>query len=209
MKALIITPCLASAIRELTEITAYDLILCADSAYLLAEREGITPHTVIGDFDHGESVMPDGSVKNTVTVPCEKDDTDTMLCLKHAMEMGADEITILGGIGGRLDHTFANIQSLAYAESRGVCARLLGDTDEVFLLRDAVEIHKGVGKRYLSVFAYDGVCEGVTEKGTKYEIENAVLDTNFPLGVSNEIVSDCAQISVRSGRLLIILSKKD
>ncbi len=207
MKALIITPCLNSPIRDLVDLADYALILCADSAYLLAAREGITPHTVIGDFDHGENVKPDGNMSNTVTVPCEKDDTDTMLCLKYAVERGADEITVLGGIGGRLDHTFANLQSLAYAERRGVSARLLGDSDEAFLLTGSAKIHRGVEKRYLSVFAYDGVCTGVTEKGTKYEIEDAVLDTNFPLGVSNEIVSDCAEISVKSGRLLIILSK--
>ncbi|MBQ9748642.1 MAG: thiamine diphosphokinase [Clostridia bacterium] len=209
MKAIIITPYLHAPIRSLADIATYDLILCADSAYLLAEREGITPDTVIGDFDHGKRVHPDKDAKNVVTVPCEKDDTDTMLCLKHAIDRGADEITILGGIGGRLDHTFANIQSLAYAARHGVRARLLSERDEVFLVHDRALIHKPVETSYLSVFAYDGICTGVTEIGTKYEIRDAVLDTSFPLGVSNEIVAEQAEIRVKTGRLLIILSKKD
>ena len=209
MKALIVTPCLTAPIRSLTDISAYDLIVCADSAYLAAKKENIIPHLVIGDFDHGTGVRPDENEKNTVTVPCEKDDTDTMLCLKYALGQGAEDVTILGGIGGRLDHTFANLQTLAYAEKNGAHACLLAENDEAFLLSGSIRLPRRAQDWYLSVFAYDGVCRGVTEKGTKYEVENATLDTNFPLGVSNEIVSDHAEISVKEGRLLVILSKKD
>ena len=209
MKALIITPYLTAPIRSLTDISEYDLIVCADSAYLAAKKENVTPHLVIGDFDHGTGMHPDQNEKNIVTVPCEKDDTDTMLCLKYALEQGVGDITILGGIGGRLDHTFANLQTLAYAEKNGAHARLLAENDEAFLLSGSIRLPKRDEAWYLSVFAYDGVCHGVTEKGTKYEVENATLDTSFPLGVSNEIVSDFAEISVKEGRLLVILSKKD
>jgi thiamine pyrophosphokinase len=209
MKALIITPYLTTDIRAMTDITAYDLILCADSAYLTAQKESITPHIVIGDFDHGTAIHPSENAENTVTVPCEKDDTNTMLCLKYAMEKGADDVTILGGIGGRLDHTFANLQTLAYAQSHGIRARLLAENDEVFLLKGSILLPKRPVAWYLSVFAYDGICRGVTMTGTKYEVENVSLDTNFPLGVSNEITEEFAEICVKEGRLLIILSKKD
>lgn len=209
MNALIITPYLTTDIRKITDISTYDLILCADSAYLTAQTEHITPHIVIGDFDHGQNVHPEMSVENIVTVPCEKDDTDTMLCVKYAMEQGADDITILGGIGGRLDHTFANLQTLAFCKSHGIRAHLLAEHDEAFLLSESIRLPKRKEAWYLSVFAYDGACHGVTIKGTKYEVENADLDANFPLGVSNEITADFAEINVKEGRLLIILSKKD
>lgn len=209
MNALIITPYLTTDIRKITDISAYDLILCADSAYLAAQKEHITPHIVIGDFDHGQNVRPEKGAENTVTVPCEKDDTDTMLCVKYAMQQGADDITILGGIGGRLDHTFANLQTLAFCESNGIRAHLLAEHDEAFLLSGSVRLPKRKEAWYLSVFAYDGACHDVTIKGTKYEVENAVLDTNFPLGVSNEITADFAEISVKEGRILIILSAKE
>ncbi len=208
MKALIITPYLLSEIRSLTDLADYDLILCADSAYLAAAREGIRPHIIIGDFDHGHGVMPEPR-DNVTVVPCEKDDTDTMLCLKYAIEHGAEDITILGGIGGRLDHTFANLQALAYAERHHVPTRLVTDSDEAFLMTGAVRLPKRKDAWYLSVFAYDGSCTGVNIKGTKYEVENASLDNNFPLGVSNEITADFAEISVKTGRLLVIFSKKD
>ncbi len=208
MKALIITPYLLSPIRSLITLSEYDLIICADSAYLAAEKEHILPHSIIGDFDHDTGVMPEKR-ENVTIVPCEKDDTDTMLCLKYALSQGAEEITVLGGIGGRLDHTFANLQALAYAEKAGVFTRLVTDSDEAFVISRTVCLPKRKNAWYLSVFAYDGICEGVTIKGTKYEVENAVLHNHFPLGVSNEITADFAEISVKSGRLLIIFSKKE
>ncbi len=207
MKTLIITPYLTCDIRSLANIETYDLILCADSAYLAAAREQITPHIVIGDFDHGTDVKPKND-KNVITVPSEKDDTDTMLCLKYAIRHDTDDVTILGGIGGRLDHTVANLQTLAFAEKQGIRARLLGEKDEVFLCTDAVSLPKKQEKCYLSVFAYDGICRGVTIKGTKYEVESAELTSDFPLGVSNEITQARAEIEVCEGRLLIILSKE-
>ena len=207
MNALILTPYLKEPICTITEPTRFDLVLCADTAYLAAEAEGITPDIVIGDFDHGKAEALT-NVKNTVRVPCEKDDTDTMLCIKYAIEKGADQLTILGGIGGRLDHTFANLQALAYAESRGISAILKNGRNEAFLTNVPIKIARRDGW-YLSVFAYDRTCEGITLRGTKYQVENAVLDTNFPLGGSNEITADYAEIDVKKGRLLIILSKKD
>lgn len=207
MNALILTPYLKEPICTITEPTRFDLVLCADTAYLAAEAEGITPDIVIGDFDHGKAEALT-NVKNTVRVPCEKDDTDTMLCIKYAIEKGADQLTILGGIGGRLDHTFANLQALAFAEKQDVSAILKNGKNEAFLISKSVRIPKKDGW-YLSVFAYDGVCEGVSIHGTKYEVENVSLDTNFPLGVSNEITADFATLDVKKGRLLVILSKKD
>ncbi len=207
MNAIIITPYLKEKIKNIVTITNKDMLLCADTAYLAAKAEGLTPDIVIGDFDHGEAKAFQNEAI-TIRVPCEKDDTDTMLCIKYAIEKGADSLTIVGGIGGRLDHTVANLQALAYAEKHGIQAILVSGNNEAFLMRGIGKLPKKDGF-YLSVFAYDGVCEGVSIHGTKYEVENAVLDTNFPLGVSNEITADFAEIEVKTGRLLIILSKKD
>ncbi len=207
MHAIIVTPYLKERIKDLVHTESADLLLCADTAYLAADAEGITPHIVIGDFDHGKANALEGR-DDIIRVPCEKDDTDTMLCIKYAIEKGADTLTILGGIGGRLDHTFANLQALAFAEKQDVSAILKNGKNEAFLISKSVRIPKKDGW-YLSVFAYDGVCEGVSIHGTKYEVENVSLDTNFPLGVSNEITADFATLDVKKGRLLVILSKKD
>lgn len=208
MKAIIITPFLDAPIRSLVKIEENDLVLCADIAYLTAKKEGIEPHIIIGDFDHGENDAPKTSAAEFIRVPSEKDDTDTMLCVKYALDKGASEIVIVGGIGGRLDHTVANLQTLAYIEAHGARGILSAKGDEAFLLTGKITVPNKKNS-YLSVFAYDPVCEGVTLIGTKYDVTNIALNTNFPLGVSNEITADKAEIEVKSGRLLVILSQKD
>lgn len=208
MKAFIITPFLTEAIKNTVHIEENDLVLCADVAYLAAKKEGIEPNIIIGDFDHGENDAPSFSTAEFIRVPSEKDDTDTMLCVKYALEKGADEILIVGGIGGRLDHTFANLQTLAYIEAHGAHGRLISEDNEAFLVQGDASLTRREGW-YLSVFAYDSVCTGVTLKGTKYEVDDVSLTTAFPLGVSNEIIADEALISVQNGTLLVILSKKD
>jgi thiamine pyrophosphokinase len=208
MKAFIITPFLTESIKNIVHIEKNDLVLCADVAYLASKKEGIEPNIIIGDFDHGENDAPQKSTAEFIRVPSEKDDTDTMLCVKCALEKGADEIVIVGGIGGRLDHTFANLQTLAYIEMHGAHGRLLSEDNEAFLVGGKTVIPKRIGW-YLSVFAYDRACTGVSIKGTKYEVSDVSLDTHFPLGVSNEITADAAIVSVKNGILLVILSKKD
>jgi thiamine pyrophosphokinase len=208
MKAFIITPFLTEAIKNTVHIEENDLVLCADVAYLAAKKEGIEPNIIIGDFDHGENDAPSCSTAEFIRVPSEKDDTDTMLCVKYALEKGADEILIVGGIGGRLDHTFANLQTLAYIEAHGAHGRLISENNEAFLVRSDATVTRKEGW-YLSVFAYDSVCTGVTLKGTKYEVDGVSLTTAFPLGVSNEIMAGEALIYVQNGTLLVILSKKD
>ena len=208
MKAFIITPFLTEKIRNTVDIQPDDLVICADVAYLAAKKERIEPNIIIGDFDHGENDAPSFSTAEFIRVPSEKDDTDTMLCVRYALEKGADAIVIVGGIGGRLDHTFANLQTLAFIKKQGVTARLITEDNEAFLISDQMQIIKKDGW-YLSVFAYDHICTGVTISGTKYEVTDVSLDTSFPLGVSNEITAEKATVSVKNGTLLVILSKKD
>ena len=208
MKAIVITPFLLYPIRKIISPEDADLIICADSAYLKAQKENITPHAVIGDFDHGKQDEPQGNFEKLLRFSSVKDDTDTMLCVKYALNRGADEIQIIGGIGGRLDHTFANLQTLAYIHSRGAKGRISDGDHDVFLISDSLSLCKGKYD-YASIFAYDPVCKDISLKGFKYEGEGLELQSKFPLGVSNEITSDHAEIRVGEGRLLVILAKNE
>ena len=208
MKAIIITPFLLHPIREIISSEDADLIICADSAHLKAQKENIMPHAVIGDFDHGKQDEPQGNFQKLLRFPSVKDDTDTMLCVKYALNRGADEILIIGGIGGRLDHTFANLQTLAYIHDHGAQGCISDGDHKVFLISSSLSLRKGKYD-YASVFAYDSVCKDISLKGFKYEGEHLELQSNFPLGVSNEITAERAEIRVGEGRLLVILAKNE
>ena len=208
MKAIVITPFLLHPIREITSVKDADLIICADSAYLKAQKENITPHAVIGDFDHEEQEEPQGNFQKLLRFSSIKDDTDTMLCVKYALNRGADEILIVGGVGGRLDHTFANLQTLAFIHEHGATGKISDGDHDIFLTSSSLLLKKGIYD-YASIFAYDPVCKDISLKGFQYEGEHLELQSNFPLGVSNVITSDQAEIRVGEGRLLVILAKKE
>lgn len=202
MKALIITPYNEGKLENIVSGRKFDLVICADSSFDTAVGAKLTPDIVIGDFDHGKTPKFDKIVR----VPCEKDDTDTMLCVKHAISVGSDEIFIAGGIGGRLDHTIANVQTLAYAEEHGAHAVLSDGRNTAFFIDKCARVARASGF-YLSVFAFGGDAT-VSITGTKYNAERTTLTVDFPLGVSNEITSDAAEITVYSGRALVIVSKE-
>lgn len=180
-------------------------VLCADSGLRLCERVGCTPDLVLGDFDSLHAVPTQYPY---LTAPVEKDDTDTMLACRYALAHGYQNIRIYGAFGGRLDHTFANIQTLVFLRSQGAEGILIGTTDYAVV--------QGAGtKRYpkregftFSVFSLTPQTEGVTLRGTYYPLENAVLTNNFSIGVSNRIMGEYAEVTCTSGLLLIIGSKE-
>lgn len=181
------------------ELRADDLILCADAGYRYARALGLKPDLVIGDFDSAE--VPRGEA--VLRYPVMKDDPDTMLCAKYALEMGIGDFRIVGGLGGRLDHTLANLQTLAYLAGRGARAAMCdGNTRVQAVCGGGLRVERTPGK--LSVFALGGRCEGVYIRGAKYELENAVLEPDVPLGMGNDFAADAAEIGAARGTLLIV-----
>lgn len=179
-------------------------IIAADSGYSNVKAMNLTPDIVLGDFDSLDEKPVCGEI---LTAPAEKDDTDTMLAVKTALERGFREIFIAGGIGGRLDHTIANIQSLAYIKAHGGFGRLIGESDIVELIGEGTYSYKRREGMYISLFSY-GSSAVVTITGVKYCLNAHRLDDTFPLGVSNEIIDDECSIIVSEGQILVIFSKK-
>ena len=174
-------------------------IIAADGGYLHARRLGLRPDLILGDFDSA----PKPQNTQVELFPAEKDDTDCMLAVKEGIARGCRDFVILGGTGGRLDHTVANIQTLEYLCDRGLGNLLADARHRITVLRDgALTVPRFTG--YLSVFALSPRAEGVTLRGMKYPLEEAVLTRSFPLGVSNQITAEEGTVSVRQGTLLVI-----
>jgi len=200
----IITAYCPDDITELVADIQNDYVICADGGKEIAARHGIKPDIIIGDFDSSSAPQ---QTEGVIVVPVEKDDTDTMLCIKHAIAMGCKSITIIGGIGGRLDHTVANIQSLYYCAKAGVEAKLAAEKNTAWIMlpgKYTIEREEG---RKLSFFAYSQKVQGITLIGTKYTLEGAELESSFPLGVSNEFSEPFVNLSFESGVMLCVLSK--
>ena len=186
----------------LPQIQADDYLIAADAGLRNTAMLEVRPHLVMGDMDSlAKEEVPDGSI----LFPVRKDDTDLMLAVKKGIELGYREFLIYGALGGRLDHTYAAFQTLAYIMEHG-CSGVLVDGHHWVTMLENAELRVPDGYRHVSVFSYTGQCSGVTLKGLSYPLEDGCLDQNFPLGVSNSVESQPASISVREGRLLVILS---
>ena len=182
-----------------------DFVIACDRGYAYCERLGLRPDLVISDFDSYRGTVDPGIPLNSYQP--EKDDTDTMLAVRYAVSRGFRELLLCCALGGRLDHLIGNLQSLVFAQRHGIRATLESeDTSVLTLSGGLIRIPRREGWS-LSVFAVDGPCLGVGISGAKYPLRDAEVLPSFPLGVSNEWAEDEAVISVRSGILLVVLSK--
>ena len=178
------------------------LVVACDRGYEHARRAGIRPDLLVGDFDSCAAAVEEGV--EILRFPPEKDDTDTMLALRIALARGCREIRLVCALGGRLDHTLANLQALVFAAEQGCAARICSPDTEITALREgSLRLPRREGFS-LSVFAAGGLCRGVSIRGAKYPLEDAELRPGLPLGVSNEWAAPEAEISVREGTLLIV-----
>ncbi len=204
-KCLITGGCEISNTKWLQNISKqYDYIIAADSGYKTLKKSGIGIDIAIGDFDSLGYVPDDVKI---IKLKVEKDDTDIMSSVRYALSNGAKEIALIGGIGGRLDHTVANIQTLGFIAENKAIGVLIDENNEVRGLLPGEYEFKRIEGYSLSVFSLTEKVTGLYESGVKYPLENAVLTNKFPLGVSNEIIDDKAVISFDKGILLVCFSK--
>ena len=181
---------------------AGDAVIAADAGYRVCRNLGIEPDLLLGDFDSMD--QPEDFPK-VCRVPVEKDDTDTMLAVKTALDWGCGEVILYGGTGGdRLDHTLANLQSLLYLRRRGVRGRLY---DRNFLWtaveNEELTFRRTVENGLFSVFCLGDRAEGIDLEGFQYPLQNGSLTPEFPLGVSNHMVEETLTVRVRSGALVL------
>ena len=181
-------------------------VICADSGYDKALDAGITPDLILGDFDSVGNALPDNI--EIMRSPTHKDDTDTMLAVRTALERGYDNIVLTGACGGRTYHTIANIATLLFIREHGAKASIKGDTTDIFVLEDEKITLPPDISRYMSVFAISDKAT-VSITGAGYPLDNYVMERSFPIGVSNEFEEGCdCTVEIRSGLAIVMTAKK-
>ncbi len=180
-----------------------DLLLAADGGYDYLSRNGMTPQLLLGDLD---SLKTPPAGLETRVFPTEKNETDMELAVQEALSRGAEELYLYGALGGRLDHTLANIQLVAGLARKGFRAYLVSEKTTVTALHDGALRFSEAFTGTLSVFAYGGEARGVTLVGLRYPLTDYVLPDDVSLGVSNEFTGREARVSVADGTLLLLWS---
>ena len=192
--------CSADILKE--NICTDDYIICADGGYDIANECGFVPDLLIGDFD---SIKTFPVNVKTITLPVEKDVTDSVAAFNKGVELGFDRFLLLGGTGGRFEHTFANI-SLMADSSRNNIDFIIVDDNHIFrsITNSSIKI-KQKKNQQISVFAFGEKALGVTLNGFYYPLWDFTLDPfNCALSTSNHIVDDFGEIFVKKGTLIIV-----
>ena len=196
----------AGAFTDLmTPMEKGDCLIAADGGVRHAQRLGLTPDAILGDFD-SLGYTPE----NSTVFPVEKDDTDSMLSLRHALRLGYREHHLYGAMDGpRLDHTLANLQALQFLADRDAVGYLIGERYIATVLKNSALTFPKSAKGILSVFCMGQDAEGVTLTGLKYTLTDGVLSPGFPLGVSNHFIGQASTVSVKNGSLLLLYDREN
>lgn len=175
-------------------------LMAADGGCDHLARLGLTPRLLVGDCDSLHHIPPGVEL---LRHPVRKDDTDMALALAEGQRRGMDTFLIYGGLGGRLDHSMANLQLLVRLSRQGCRGFLLSRDTAVTALTDGALRFAPGYRGHLSVFAAGERAEGVHLCGLDYPLTDGVLYHHTPLGVSNAFTGEAASIRVERGSLLI------
>ncbi len=182
-----------------------DFVIAADRGFDSLMAYGVTPDLAVGDFD-SLGHLPDH--RNVIALPVEKDDTDMAFALRKGLELGYRRFVLLGGVGGRLDHTLANLQLLDFLAAQGAQGFLAGERLAATAVRNGTFEFPAAMTGPLAVFCNSGEAKGVTMTGVKYTLTDDTLTGSCPIGVSNQFLGQAGSISVREGSLILMWEEK-
>lgn len=195
----------AEFLRRKIDISSF--IIAADSGYLKLKSAGIMPDLIMGDFD--SSNKPDYKDCEIITLPCEKEYTDTFYCVRKAIELGYNDIIIFCALGNRFDHSYSNVLCLDYCRKNDVNCVICDEHNRLSLI-----VNKKIFKKEynnFSLFAFLENCRGVKIKGAYYTagffgLDELDINLGDQFAQSNYVCDEVCEISLKSGTLLLVES---
>lgn len=186
-----------------------DWLIAADGGARYCQELGITPQTLVGDFDSLSLSELEGYQLSGVEVlrhPSRKDKTDLELALRHASSRAVSEVLVLGALGERWDQTLANLLLPAARGLDGLRIHFVDGPQEILPVRggDRLEVSGQPGDT-VSLVPLAGDAVGVTTEGLEYPLSNATLPFGATLGISNVLTASPARITLARGLLLCLI----
>ena len=178
-----------------------DYIVFCDSGLRHLEPLQVKPSLIVGDFDSHDNPYLD---VETIVLPCEKDDTDTVFAVKEAIKRGFDYFLLIGVVGARLDHTLGNVSILLYLDLIGKKGFIIDDYSEMEIVsKEPAYIEDSYA--FFSLLNVTGTAKGITIENAKYLLNSAEITCEYQYGVSNEVLpGKTAKVSILEGKLLLI-----
>lgn len=195
----------AAPIKNYKKIRSFlrpdDFVIACDGGLNHIKKLRVKPNLIVGDFDSHKN--PHSKIE-TIALPREKDDTDSVFALKTAIARGFKDFLFVGMIGARLDHGLGNLYMLVKCHEEGLTALMLDDYSEMQIVgKEEAQITDEYA--YFSLLNITGRASGITIRGAKYPLENAEIKQDYQYGISNEVLKGkTAKVSVQEGRLLLV-----
>ncbi len=178
-----------------------DFYIFCDSGLKHINELRVKPDLIVGDFDSHPN--PNLDIE-TIVLPCEKDDTDTVFAAKEALKRGFDDFLLIGVSGARLDHTIGNVSILLMLNADGKKAILVDDYSEMEIVSSEPKYIRDSYK-FFSLLNITGKAKGITIENAKYPLKNAEINCEYQYGISNEVLAGrTAKVTVKDGKLLLI-----
>ncbi len=187
-------------------LASFDKVIAVDSGASHCISYSLAPDFVVGDFDSiDEKTLAHvkSSEAKILNYPQEKDETDTHIAIRIAVEQGAKKISVLGGVAGdRIDHMLANILlPIQYT----VPTYFVNEKTTLWLSKGpTTEEITGNKEDLLSLVPFSETVEGIQTRGLKYALENESLFLGKTRGVSNVFQEEIVKVTWKKGLLLIV-----
>ncbi|WRS26878.1 thiamine diphosphokinase [Oscillospiraceae bacterium MB08-C2-2] len=178
------------------ELSRCGLLLCADGGWAFCRKMGLVPDLLLGDFDSVDEMPKDIPI---MTFPVDKNYTDCMLAVEEGAKRGAQHFYLAGTLGGRLDHTLGNLQTLGWCTEKGFEARLDDGVTSVYGIVGGKLTLAPRENHYFSVVPLSGLCRGVTIRGGRFPLESYDLSFSDPRAISNEFAGSVVTVTVEDG----------
>lgn len=160
-------------------------VIAADAGMAHAAVLGVNPELWVGDFDSaGSELLLQYSHVPRLRHPVEKDATDGSLAIDDALRQGAEEIVLVGGLGGQADHAIGHFGQVLQLARRGLGSFITsGDEEAHPVLPGALTIDLPANSRF-SLIPFTDLA-GLDLEGVKWPLARRDVPLGSTLTLSN------------------------
>ncbi|MFM1650643.1 thiamine diphosphokinase [Brevibacillus sp. B_LB10_24] len=204
--------CAGGTLDVLPNAMPGDILIGVDAGALRLLEAGAVPTLAVGDFDTIGEAGLSKLVRSGVEIrrfPERKDATDSDIGLQAALSFQPKEIFMYGALGGRMDHSLANVQLLWQAHQAGVWMQIESGDNRIALLSERFRRCRLTRDhyQYVSLLPLSPLVTGITLEGFAYPLHDARLELGSTLGVSNQLTGEAGRIQIESGALLVMSTR--
>lgn len=196
-------------IKKYMESNGVDMVIACDGGLKHCDCMGIKPDCLLGDFDSVDEKLlekyKDMGI-NALQFPTKKDKTDIEIGIEVAFEQKPERVIIFGGMGSRMDHSLTNVHLLMLGLDNHIKLSIVDEHNEIYAVKDSFVVENKIN-HILSLIPLTVKVEGVTTAGLEYPLEDYTMEIGSSLGVSNVVVKEKAEVKIKKGILLVMLTR--